>query len=991
MAVWGTPMATEDDAERAVRAALDLVAAVSALGDEVGAPGCARARACSPARRRSRSAPRARAWSPATSSTPPRASSRPRSRAPSSSVRRRAGRPSGRSPTRTRASIELKGKAGPVAALAGAARRLGRARRAQVGGARGAVRRPRPRAAPDQGALPRLAPRSARRSSSRSPASPGSASRGWRGSSTSTSTASRETVYWHRGRCLSYGEGVTYWALADMVRMRCRIAEDERAGRGAGEAAGGARGAHRSTRRSGASSSRGSRTCSGSGSRRAARPAGPVRRVAAVLRAAGRRATRRCSCSRTCSGRTIACSTSSSTCSSGRATTDLRRHARAAGAARAAADLGRRASATSPRSTSSRSRAQAMEELLDGLVPGLPDDAARADPRAGRGRPALRGRDRADAARPRPARRRRARSTGSSGEIEELEVPETLHALIAARLDGLAAEERRLLQDAAVLGKTFTRQALAALSRARRGRARAAARRRSSARRCSASRPTRARPSTASTAFLQDLVAPRRLRDALEAGAAGAATSPRPSISRASARRGRGRRGGRVRTSSTRTALDPDADDARDQAPARATLCAGGRACGVARRRRRGAALLRAGGRARRDEPLERAALLGRAGEMAAAAGRPRRGARALREAIALYERRGHARRRAVAGAGSATRAFGGRRDEAMARMERAFEVIAGDEPDEDSASARRASPRYWFGGDLERAAELTELALDIAEALRPPVTSRPRAGTRKANIVAATPAPAEARALLRHALDPLENDSPAATVSYIILSDAASSGTATPSRSTHLEQALALSRRLGNRRTEWSVLTEMTYPLSCSAAGTGARPDGGNPGRAPRHQRLTISSILTGVLELRLHRGELDQARVAARTATTSSHERQRFRCKCGYAAAEAAVRLAESRPADALVRRGARLRRAGDALGAIGAKDVKQGFLHALEAALALGRPRQGRRAPGRSSMSSTPVGLRPPFLAALTHRFRARLAGDKCQCRPRLRGGE
>src|SRR5438067_2670093 len=38
MAVWGTPVAQEDDAERAVRAALDLVAAVSALGDELGAP-----------------------------------------------------------------------------------------------------------------------------------------------------------------------------------------------------------------------------------------------------------------------------------------------------------------------------------------------------------------------------------------------------------------------------------------------------------------------------------------------------------------------------------------------------------------------------------------------------------------------------------------------------------------------------------------------------------------------------------------------------------------------------------------------------------------------------------------------------------------------------------------------------------------------------------------------------------------------------------------
>src|SRR5207249_4086420 len=38
MAVWGAPVATEDDAERAVRAGLDLLAAVTALGDEVGAP-----------------------------------------------------------------------------------------------------------------------------------------------------------------------------------------------------------------------------------------------------------------------------------------------------------------------------------------------------------------------------------------------------------------------------------------------------------------------------------------------------------------------------------------------------------------------------------------------------------------------------------------------------------------------------------------------------------------------------------------------------------------------------------------------------------------------------------------------------------------------------------------------------------------------------------------------------------------------------------------
>ncbi|HWL91065.1 MAG TPA: adenylate/guanylate cyclase domain-containing protein, partial [Actinomycetota bacterium] len=44
MAVWGTPIAHEDDAERAVRAALELTSAVRSLGEEVGAAGL-RARA----------------------------------------------------------------------------------------------------------------------------------------------------------------------------------------------------------------------------------------------------------------------------------------------------------------------------------------------------------------------------------------------------------------------------------------------------------------------------------------------------------------------------------------------------------------------------------------------------------------------------------------------------------------------------------------------------------------------------------------------------------------------------------------------------------------------------------------------------------------------------------------------------------------------------------------------------------------------------------
>jgi tetratricopeptide (TPR) repeat protein len=34
-----------------------------------------------------------------------------------------------------------------------------------------------------------------------------------------------ETILWHEGRSPSYGEGISYWALAEMVRQRARIAE----------------------------------------------------------------------------------------------------------------------------------------------------------------------------------------------------------------------------------------------------------------------------------------------------------------------------------------------------------------------------------------------------------------------------------------------------------------------------------------------------------------------------------------------------------------------------------------------------------------------------------------------------------------------------------------------------------------------------------------------------------------------------------------------
>jgi class 3 adenylate cyclase/tetratricopeptide (TPR) repeat protein len=36
-----------------------------------------------------------------------------------------------------------------------------------------------------------------------------------------------ETIYWHSGRSPSYGEGITFWALGEMVRGRCQLVEDD--------------------------------------------------------------------------------------------------------------------------------------------------------------------------------------------------------------------------------------------------------------------------------------------------------------------------------------------------------------------------------------------------------------------------------------------------------------------------------------------------------------------------------------------------------------------------------------------------------------------------------------------------------------------------------------------------------------------------------------------------------------------------------------------
>ena len=106
----------------------------------------------------------------------------------------------------------------------------------------------------------------------------------------------------------------------------------------------------------------------------------------------------------------------------------------------------------------------AMRELLAGLVPGLPEAAVRAIVGRADGVPLYA----VETVRMLLADGRlTAQPDGTyepAGDLSSIAVPESLNALIAARLDGRDAADRALLQEAAVPGQSFTLASLAAVS-----------------------------------------------------------------------------------------------------------------------------------------------------------------------------------------------------------------------------------------------------------------------------------------------------------------------------------------------------------------------------------------------------------------------------------------------------------------------------------------------------------------------------------------------
>jgi class 3 adenylate cyclase/tetratricopeptide (TPR) repeat protein len=109
-----------------------------------------------------------------------------------------------------------------------------------------------------------------------------------------------------------------------------------------------------------------------------------------------------------------------------------------------------------------------MSSLVDGLVAGLPTELRDALVERSEGIPlyaveTVRGLIDRDAVVPKDGRYVLAPDAADRIDLADRSLPTSLHTLIASRLDGLPSDERSLVQDAAVLGLSFTADGLAAL------------------------------------------------------------------------------------------------------------------------------------------------------------------------------------------------------------------------------------------------------------------------------------------------------------------------------------------------------------------------------------------------------------------------------------------------------------------------------------------------------------------------------------------------
>jgi class 3 adenylate cyclase/tetratricopeptide (TPR) repeat protein len=561
-----------------------------------------------------------------------------------------------------------------------------------------------------------------------------------------------------------------------------------------------------------------------------------------------------------------------------------------------------------------------------------------------------------------------------TGEVGTLEVPETLQALIAARLDGLAPEERRLLQDASVLGRTFTARGLTAMSGL--GPAELEPLLTSLIRKEVLS--LTADPLSAEHGqygFLQDLVKKvaydtlsrhdRKARH-LTAAAHLLSVGDEDEIVEVAA--------AHYLDAYRAAPDDPDAGDVKAQARVM-LMRAGERAASFGANAEAQSRFEEAAALA--EDVLLEADLLEHAGINAQAGTRANEAAAHFERAIALLEAANDARGAARVSARLAEVLWDrGRIEQAIEQMDGAFQVLAREEPNADLAALAAQLGRFmFFHGDLELAQQRVETALDMAEALSLPEVLSQALNT-KAIILVSYERPKEGLTLLRYALEvALENDKPSAALrAYFNLADSLARSDRFEDAAHAAREGLALARRVGNRYWEWSFMAQV-YPLFALGEWDEAiQMRRELPDQDWSLARLAFSGLPASLGPIYVNRGQLAEAeemmRVLAELETSTDVQE-----RAEYTAGKAHLLLAQGRMEEALATAETSMS-AGDTIG-ISGEAMKEAFATALEAAIHLGRLERAEEL--LALVESLPHGRSPQTLQAHAARFRARLSSD------------
>ncbi len=447
------------------------------------------------------------------------------------------------------------------------------------------------------------------------------------------------------------------------------------------------------------------------------------------------------------------------------------------------------------------------------------------------------------------------------GEIETLEVPETLHALIAARLDGLAPEERRAVQQAAVLGRSFTSKGLAAVSGLveREVEALLASLVRKEIVSLSSDPFS---PERGQYAFLQDLVKKvaydtlsRKDRKALHLAAARHLLSlgDEDEIVEVVA----------SHYLDAYSSAPDDPDSAEIKAQAREMLVrAAERAASLAANTEAQHAYNRA--LELSDDPTDQAALHERAGMVAYAGARVDAAAEHFESAIAEFAAAGDTHAAARVSARLAEVLWDrGRIEQAIERMDSAIRVLALEEPDADLAALAAQLGRFmFFHGDFELAQERVETALDMAEALALPEVVSEALNT-KGIILVAHGRPLEGLTLLRYALEvALEHDKPSAALrAYYNLADSLARGDRFDEAAEVVREGLAFARRVGNRYWESAFMSSMYPPFALGHWDEVVAMRAELPEEDWSQTRLAFLGVLACWLPTQVNRGHVAEA----------------------------------------------------------------------------------------------------------------------------------